>query len=121
MIYCVLTGSSVKKRSSRDPGCDVGRELGAFTLAFALLTCQFDVHVHVQQQVLGLEVSVDDVVAVAVLDGCEDLPELLARLGFAHASVRGQVVCRGRGRGNMKTRNDKRNQFCEKMAVKDQS
>lgn len=39
----------------------------------------------------------DDVVAVAVVDGCEDLPELLARLGFAHAPVRRQVVCRGRG------------------------
>ena len=31
------------------------------------LTCQLDVHVAVQQQVLGLEVPVDDVMAVAVL------------------------------------------------------
>lgn len=57
-----------------------------------LFTCKFDVHVCVQQQVLGLEVSVDDVVAVAVVDGCEDLPELLACLGFVHASIRCQEV-----------------------------
>lgn len=73
-------------------------------LVVTLLTCEFDVHVGVQQQVLSLEVSVDDVVVVAVIDGCEDLPELLACLGFAHASVRRQVVCRGRAGGRMRTR-----------------
>lgn len=43
----------------------------------ALLTCQLDVHVAVQQQILGLKVPVHDVMAVAVLHGRQNLPELL--------------------------------------------
>lgn len=55
-------------------------------------TCQLDVHVAVQQQVLGLEVPVHNVVAVAVLHGRQDLPELLPCLALTQVPVRGQVV-----------------------------
>lgn len=50
-------------------------------------TGQFDVHVGIQQQVLGFEVAVNDVMPVAVVHGREDLPELLPRLVFTHAAV----------------------------------
>lgn len=50
-------------------------------------TGQFDVHVGIQEQVLGFEVTVDDVVPVAVVDGCKNLPKFLPRFRFAHAAV----------------------------------
>lgn len=55
-------------------------------------TCQLDVHVAVQQQVLGLEVPVHDVMAVAVLHSRQDLPEFLPCLALTQVPVRGQVV-----------------------------
>lgn len=50
-------------------------------------TGQFDVHVCIQQQVLSFQIAVNDVVSVAVVHGCQDLPELLSGLIFAHAAV----------------------------------
>lgn len=47
------------------------------------VTCNLDVHVSVQQQVLGLEVPVDDVTVVAVLHRRQDLPELPPCLDLA--------------------------------------
>lgn len=57
-----------------------------------LLACQLDVHVAVQQQVLGLEVPVDYVVAVAVLHSRQDLPELLPGFTLAEVPVRCQII-----------------------------
>lgn len=57
-------------------------------------TCQFDVHVGVQQEVLSLQVPMDNVMAVTVIHGRQDLPELLPRLDFTHPAVRSQIICR---------------------------
>lgn len=51
------------------------------------LTSQFDVHVGIQQQVLSFEVAVDDVVSVAIVHRCQNLPKLLSRLALTHAPV----------------------------------
>lgn len=51
-------------------------------------TGQFDVHVCIQQQVLSFQVAVNDVVSMAVVHGCQNLPERRSRLIFAHAAVR---------------------------------
>lgn len=57
-------------------------------------TCDFDVQVVVQQQILSLQVSVDDVAAVAEMDSCHDLLELLPGVLFCHTPMSNQVVCR---------------------------
>lgn len=57
------------------------------------ITCNLDVHVSVQQQVLGLEIPVDDVAVVAVLDRRQDLPELPSSLDLTQPPVLRQVVC----------------------------
>lgn len=56
------------------------------------LACQLDVHAAVQQQVLGLQVPVDDVVAVAVLHGGQNLPEFLPCFVLAEVPVGGQII-----------------------------
>lgn len=56
-------------------------------------TCDLDVEVVVQQQVLGLQVSVDDVAAVTEMDGGHDLLELLPGVFLSHPTVSHQVVC----------------------------
>ena len=48
---------------------------------------QLDVHVRVQEQVFGFEVSVDDPVGVAVVDGREDLGEHVAGLELSHSAM----------------------------------
>ncbi len=50
-----------------------------------------DVHVGVQEQVLSLEIPMDDVVGVAVVDGFDNLPELLPRQGLRHSPMAGNV------------------------------
>lgn len=40
------------------------------------VTCNLDVHMAIQQQILSLQVSVNDVPVVAVLNRWQDLPEL---------------------------------------------
>lgn len=55
-------------------------------------TCNFDVHVVVQQEVLSFEVPVHDFPAVAIFHCRQDLPELAPRLGLAQAPVAGQVI-----------------------------
>ena len=62
------------------------------------LTSNLDVEVGVQQQVLGLEVSVDDSSPVAVRHGGNDLAELPASLFLVHAPVGQKVVCTQSGR-----------------------
>lgn len=57
------------------------------------VTCDLDVHVSVQQQVLRLEIPVDDVAVVAVLHRRQDLPELPPGLDLAQPPVLRQVVC----------------------------
>lgn len=57
------------------------------------ITCDLDVHVSVQQQVLRLEIPVDDVAVVAVLHRRQDLPELPPGLDLAQPPVLRQVVC----------------------------
>lgn len=57
------------------------------------VTCDLDVHVSVQQQVLRLEVPVDDVAVVAVLHRRQNLPELPSGLHLAQPPVLRQVVC----------------------------
>lgn len=56
-------------------------------------TCNFDVHVAVQQQILRLQVSVDDVAVVTILHRRQNLPELPPGLQLAEAAVLRQVVC----------------------------
>lgn len=51
-----------------------------------------DVAVPVDQEILGLEVSVHDLVVVAVLDPTENLKEQCAGLVFSHAPSVGQKV-----------------------------
>lgn len=48
----------------------------------------------VQQQVLGLQVSVDDAALVAELHRREDLPELPASVGLTQPPTAGQVIYR---------------------------
>lgn len=55
-------------------------------------TCQLDVHVGVQKQVLRLEVAVDDVVAMTVVHCCQNLPELLAGFCLAQSAIGCKVV-----------------------------
>lgn len=57
-------------------------------------TCQLDVHVGVQKQVLRLEVAVDDVVAMTVVHCCQNLPELLAGFCLAQSAIGCKVVWR---------------------------
>lgn len=59
-------------------------------------TGQFDVHVCIQQQVLSFQVAVNDVVSVAVIHSCQNLPELLSGFIFTHTAKRCQEVCRVR-------------------------
>ena len=49
--------------------------------------CQLDVHLRVEQKVLGLQVSVDDAVRVAVVDGRQDLGEDVAGFQLCHFAV----------------------------------
>ena len=57
------------------------------------LTCDLDVEVGVEQQVLGLEVAVHDALAVAIRHRRHDLLELPPRLLLDHASVGNEVIC----------------------------
>lgn len=56
-------------------------------------TCNLDVHVSIQQQILCLEVPVDDVAVVTILHRRQDLPELPPGLDLAQPAVLCQVVC----------------------------
>lgn len=56
-------------------------------------TCDLDVHVSVQQQVLRFQVPVDDGAVVTVLHRRQDLPELPSCLQLTQATVLCQVVC----------------------------
>lgn len=51
-----------------------------------------DVHVAVEEQILGLEIAMNDALLVQVLYGRDDLSELGASLLLLHAAVRDQVV-----------------------------
>lgn len=57
------------------------------------LTCNFDVEIGVQQQVLSLEVTVHNMMAVAVAHGRHNLTELTPCLPFIHAPMRHKVIC----------------------------
>ena len=50
-----------------------------------------DVHVGVEQEVLGLQVPVDDPAGVAVLHRVDDLPELASGQRLGHPAVTGDV------------------------------
>lgn len=63
-------------------------------------TCNLDVHVSIQQQILGLQVPVDDVAIVTILHCRQDLPELPPGLQLTEAAVLGQVVWRQREKRN---------------------
>lgn len=62
-----------------------------------MATCDLDIHMSVQQQVLSLQVPVDDVPVVAELYCGQDLPELPSGLWLAQAPMAGKVVCRKAG------------------------
>lgn len=64
----------------------------AAPLLLQQLTCQFNVHVGVQQQVLCLQVTVDDVMLVTVLNSIHYLPELSTSLHLRKAANRRQIV-----------------------------
>lgn len=55
-------------------------------------TCNFYVKVVVQKQVLRLQVSVDDVAAVAEVDSCHNLFELFPGILFCHSPMSHQMV-----------------------------
>lgn len=67
----------IHPRKAALPGCGCGGREERRGESSALLTRQLDVHVAIQQQILSLEVPVHDVMAVAVLHGRQNLPELL--------------------------------------------
>lgn len=56
-------------------------------------TCNLDVHVSIQQQILRLQVPVDDVAVVTILHRRQDLPELPPGLELTQTAVLRQVVC----------------------------
>lgn len=56
-------------------------------------TCYLDVEVVVQQQVFGLQVSVNNAAAVTEMHRGHDLLEFLPGVLLGHAAVRHQVVC----------------------------
>lgn len=56
-------------------------------------TCNFDVHMAIQQQILCLQVPVDDVAIVTILHRRQDLPELPPGLQLTETAVLRQVVC----------------------------
>lgn len=56
-------------------------------------TCDLDVHVAIQQQILSLQVPVDDVAVVTILHRRQDLPELSPGLELTETAVLRQVVC----------------------------
>lgn len=58
------------------------------------LTSKFDIHISIQQEIFSLEVAVNNVVPVAVVHCCQNLPKLFACLIFTHTALWGQVVCR---------------------------
>ncbi len=61
-------------------------------------TCNLDVHVAIQQQILRLQVPVDDVAVVTILHRWQDLPELPPGLELTETAVLRQVVCSQRER-----------------------
>ena len=69
-----------------------GEEVGLGEVVTEAKVCQLDVVFRVEEQVLCLEVSVDDAVRMAVLDGGEDLGEDSTRLVLAHPPVAHQKV-----------------------------
>lgn len=56
-------------------------------------TCNLDVHMTIQQQILRLQVSVDDVPVVTVLDCRQNLPKLPSGLQLTETPVLCQIVC----------------------------
>lgn len=56
-------------------------------------TCNLDVHVAVQQQILRLQVPVDNVAVVTILHRRQDLPELPPGLQLTETTMLRQVVC----------------------------
>lgn len=56
-------------------------------------TCDFDVQVVVQQQILSLQVSVNYVATVTEMDCRHNLLELLQGVLFGHTPMSNQVVC----------------------------
>lgn len=62
------------------------------TALYPMPTCQFDVHVGVEKQVLRFEVAVDNVVTVTVVHCRQNLPELLAGFCFAQSAIGCKVV-----------------------------
>lgn len=54
----------------------------------------FDVHVGVEEKVLGLEIAVNNPVLVTIVDGFNDLPELPASQRLGHPPVASDVLCK---------------------------
>ncbi len=53
--------------------------------------CNFDVHVGVEKEIFGFEISMNDPVFVAVVDGLNDLPKLSPGKRFRHSTVASNV------------------------------
>ena len=59
----------------------------------SLPTCQLDVPILMQEQVLGLEVPVNDSLLVAVVHSQHNLTELLPGFFLRHAAILDQILC----------------------------
>ena len=55
-------------------------------------TCNLDIHVAIQEQILCLQVPVDDVAVVTILNCRQDLPELPPGLQLTETAMFCQVV-----------------------------
>ena len=57
-----------------------------------ILTSKFDVLLVVQKQILGLDITMNNTILVAVENGSNYLPKCSSRFFFAHSFVRNEVI-----------------------------
>lgn len=70
-------------------------------------TCNLDVHVAIQQQILCFQVPVDDVAVMTILHRRQDLPKLPPGLQLTETPMLCQVVCNHR-----RTERDRAERWC---------